>query len=63
MVACKQLPVLWCRTTRIFNPVMKGFWVQESTYEVVMDQDGIVLSKLFGLNVSQCFNLANPRSG
>ena len=63
MVACKQLPVLWCRTTRIFNPVTKGFWVQASTYGAVMDQDGIDLSKQFGLNVSQYLNLANPRPG
>ena len=63
MVAWKQLPVLWCRTTRISNPVMEGFWVQASTYGAVMVQDEIDLSKWFGLNVSQCLNLANPRPG
>ena len=63
MVACKQLPVFWCRTTQIFNLVMEGFWVQASTCGAVMDQDGIDLSKQFGLNVSQYLNLANPRPG
>ena len=63
MVACKQLPVLWCRTTRISNPVTEGFWVQASTCGAVIDQDGIDLSKQFGLNVSQYLNLANPRPG
>ena len=63
MVACKQLLVLWCRTTQISNPVMEGFWVQASTYGAVVDQDGIDLSKWFGLNISQCLNLANPWPG
>ena len=63
MVAYKQLPVLWYRTTRISNPITEGFWVQASTCGVVVDQDGIDLSKWFDLNVSQCLNLANPRSG
>ena len=63
MVACKQLPVLWCQTTRIFNPVMEGFWVQASTCGAIMDQDGIDLSKQFGLNVSQYLNLANLQPG
>ena len=63
MDACKQLPVLWCRTTRISNPVMEGFWVQASICEAMADQDGIDLSKWFGLNISQCPNLANPRPG
>ena len=63
MVAFKQLPVLWCRTTRISNPEMEGFWVHASTSGAVVDQDGIDLSKWFGLNFSQCPNLANPRLG
>ena len=62
MVACKQLPVHWCQTIRIFNLMMEGFWVQASTYGAVVDQDGIDMSKWFRLNVSQCLNLANPRS-
>ena len=63
MVACMQLPMLWCWTTRISNLVIKDFWVQASTCGAVMDQDGIDLSKQFGLNVSQYLNLANPRPG
>ena len=63
MVAYKQFPMLWCRTTRISDPMMEGFWVQASTYGAVVDQDGIDLSKWFGLNISQCPNLANPRPG
>ena len=60
MVACKQLPVLWCQTIQIFNTMIEGFWVQASTYGAVVDQDGIDLSKRFGLNVSQCLSLASP---
>ena len=63
MLACKQLPMLWCRNTQISNPVMEGFWVQASTYGAVVHQDRIDLSKQFRLHVLQCFNLANPRLG
>ena len=63
MIACKQLPMLWCQTIWISNPVIKSFWVQASTCEAVVDQDEIDLLKWFGLNVSQCLNLANPQSG
>ena len=51
MVAYKQLPMLWYQTTRISNLMMEGFWVQASTCGAVVDQDGIDLSKWFGLNV------------
>ena len=59
LVTYMQLIILWCRTIQIFNSVMKGYWVQSSTYEVwVWVKMGLIAPSKIRDDTSLCFNLA-----